>query len=91
LEKLQKELQELIATLPNADEFHSRLESLISMYPFNEYEYIIATLLAAKRLSFDEYIELREAYIARNLFLYIFEISAPRSFGEHGRRGILKN
>jgi hypothetical protein len=90
LEKLQKELQKLIATLPDADEFHSRLESLISMYPFNEYEYIIATLLAAKRLSFDEYIELRDAYIARNLFLYIFEISAPRSFGEAWAQGHLK-
>jgi hypothetical protein len=90
MEKLQKELQKLIATLPNAEVFRSRLESLVSMYPFNEYEYIIAALLTAGKLSYDEYIELRDSYIARNMFLYVFEIGAPRGFGEAWAQGQLK-
>jgi len=33
-------------------------------------------------LSLDEYYELRDEYISRNMFLYVFEISAPKGFGE---------
>ncbi len=90
MELLRKTLDELIATLPDANAFRSSLETLISVYPFNEYEYIIATLLAAGKLSREEYIDLRDTYIARNLFLYIFEISAPRRFGEASAQGHLK-
>ncbi len=90
MEELRKELDDLVAALPNAEAFRSSLETLVSVYPFNEYEYIIATLLAADRLTHDEYVELRDAYIARNLFLYIFEISAPRGFGEAWAQGHLK-
>lgn len=90
MEKLQSELDSLIATLSNVNAFRESLENLVSVYPFNEYEYIIATLLAADKLTHDEYIELRDSYIARNMFLYIFEISAPRGFGEAWAQGNLK-
>ncbi len=90
MEKLRAELDDFIATLPNAEAFRASLDTLISVYPFNEYEYIIAALLAANKLTHDEYTELRDAYIARNLFLYIFEISAPRGFGEAWAQGHLK-
>lgn len=90
MEKLQQELERLIATLPNADAFRASLETLVSVYPFNDYEYIIATLLATDKLTHDEYVELRDAYIARNMFLYIFEIGAPRGFGEAWAQGHLK-
>jgi len=63
---------------------------LISVYPFNEYEFIISTLLGADVLSLDDYYVLRDEYIARNLYLYIFEISAPRGFGELWSQGHLK-
>jgi len=82
VEKLQKELDRLIATLPNAAAFRAGLAELVSMYPFDDYEYIIATLLAADKLTYDEYIRLRAGYLARNRFMYIFEISAPRGFGD---------
>ena len=75
---------------PTRSAFRSNLETLVSVYPFNEYEYIIAALLAASKLTHDEYVELRDAYIARNMFLYIFEISAPRGFGEAWAQGHLK-
>ena len=38
----------------------------------------------------DEYYELRDDYIARNLYMYVFEISAPRGFGEAWAQGHLK-
>lgn len=90
MERLRSELDSLISALPNAEAFRSSLETLVSVYPFNEYEYIIATLLAAGKLTHDEYVELRDAYLARNLFLYIFEIGAPRGFGEAWAQGHLK-
>ena len=41
-------------------------------------------------LTLDGYYDLRDNYIARNLYLYIFEISAPRTFGESWAQGHLK-
>ena len=89
MEKLKEELDRLIATLPNEADFRQKLSDLFSVYPFNEYEYIISTLLAAEKLTFDEYLDLRDGYISRNRFLYIFEISAPRGFGEAWAQGHL--
>lgn len=90
MERLQEELDSLLAQLPEEPEIRDRLNTLVSVYPFNEYEYIIATLLAKDLLTLDGYHELRDNYIHRNLFLYIFEISAPRSFGEAWAQGHLK-
>ena len=90
METLQAELERLIAQLDNAEEIKSRVETLISVYPFNEYEYVISTLLGAGVLSLEDYYVLRDEYIARNMFLYIFEISAPRGFGELWAQGHLK-
>lgn len=90
MEHLQKELQRLLAVLPNEQEVRDRLQNLVSVYPFNEYEYIISTLLAMDALSLGDYQQLRDEYIARNLYLYIFEISSPRGFGEAWAQGHLK-
>lgn len=90
MEKLKQELDRLIATLPNAVDFRQRLQDLFSVYPFNEYEYIISALLSADKLTFDDYIELRDSYMERNTFLYIFEIAGPRTFGEAWAQSHLK-
>ena len=90
MEKLRAELDELIIRLPDAGSLRERLETLLSVYPFNEYEFIIAHLLAADVLAVDDYQLLRDEYIARNLYLYVFEISAPRGFGETWAQGHLK-
>jgi len=82
MEKLTEQLDQLIDRLTYADDFRSELVSLRSIYPFNKYEYIISTLLAKDKLSFDEYLHIRDDYINRNLYLYIFEITAPRGFGD---------
>ena len=46
MERLKQELDRLINTLPNEVDFRRKLESLVSVYPFNEYEYVISALLA---------------------------------------------
>ena len=90
MEKLQAELDQLISKLDHAEDVKDRIETLISVYPFNEYEYVISTLLGADVLTLDDYYLLRDEYIARNMFLFIFEISAPRGFGEQWAQGHLK-
>ena len=90
MEHLREELDSLLAQVPNEHEVRDRLQTLVSVYPFNEYEYIISTLLAMDVLTWDGYQELRDTYIARNLYLYVFEISAPRTFGEAWAQGHLK-
>jgi hypothetical protein len=90
MEYLEKELRRVLAALPNEQEVLARLQDLVSVYPFNEYEYLISTLLAMDALTLDDYYLLRDEYISRNLYLYIFEISSPRGFGEAWAQGHLK-
>ncbi len=92
METLKKNLEKLISTLSteDRDKLKNRLEDLISVYPFNEYEYIISSLLGLGKITLDNYLEIRDEYIARNMYLYIFEISAPRGFGEQWAQGHLK-
>ena len=90
MEQLEQELDRLISKLPNEAQLREQLDRLVSLYPFNEYEFIIATLLGSDLLSLAAYHELRDRYLERNYFLYIFEISAPRKFGESWAQGHLK-
>ena len=53
-----------------------------SIFPFNEYEHLICHLIEIKGLTFEAYIEIRTEYVRQNPNLWIFEISAPRGFGE---------
>ena len=84
------QLQQLLNRLDDAIEVRASLDSLISVYPFSEFEYIISHLLSANKLSIEDYYELRDDYIHRNLYLYLFEISAPRGFGERWAHGHLR-
>ncbi len=85
-------MEKLIDSLSKEDreKLKNRLDDLISAYPFNEYEYIISSLLGLGKITLDDYLEIRDEYIARNMYLYIFEISAPRGFGEQWAQGHLK-
>jgi hypothetical protein len=82
MEILNEELDKLIEKLEKSSDFRNDLDSVKSVYPFSRYEYIISTLLAKDILPYEEYLDLRDTYINRNLFLYVFEISAPRGFGD---------
>src|SRR5574337_21973 len=90
MEKLKAHLDALIDSLPDATALKTKLSELYSVYPFNEFEYVISTLLGRGVLTLDQYYELRDGYIERNAFLYIFEISGPRTFGEAWAQGHLK-
>ncbi|KKQ73764.1 MAG: hypothetical protein US94_C0026G0011 [Berkelbacteria bacterium GW2011_GWB1_38_5] len=89
---LKQQLEKLIDSLSaeNQEKLKNRLDDLISVYPFNEYEFIISSLLGLDKITLDDYLEVRDEYIARNMYLYIFEISAPRGFGEQWAQGHLK-
>ena len=92
MEILKKRLKKVISKLSSQQRkvLKNRLDDLISVYPFNEYEYIISSLLGLEKINLDDYLEIRDEYIARNMYLYIFEISAPRGFGEQWAQGHLK-
>ncbi len=90
MEQLRAQLEEWVSRLEDADAISEKLEALASVYPFNEYEYMISTLLGRDALTLDEYYILRDEYIERNLYLYVFEIGAPRGFGEVWAQGHLK-
>ena len=53
-----------------------------SIFPFNEYEHLICNLINRGGLSYAQYIEIRNEYVSENPNLWIYEISAPRGFGE---------
>jgi len=89
METLRKQLDDLVAALPDAASVRARVDEVYSVYPFNEFEYVIATLLGRDALSIDQYYEMRDSYMERNAFLYIFEISAPRTFGDAWAQGHL--
>ncbi len=58
------------------------LASLYSVYPFNKFEYVISHLIGTGAISLQQYLDMRNAYLERNKYLYVFEITAPRTFGE---------
>lgn len=87
MEKLIKDLKNQIATMNKSsnskynlsDEF---LDSLYSVYPFNKFEYIISHLIGTDTITLQQYLDIRNSYLERNKYLYVFEITAPRTFGE---------
>jgi hypothetical protein len=68
-----------------------------AIFPFNEYEHLICRLMNIDGITLDQYLDIRNEYISGNPNLWIFEISAPRGFGEkfaqtyiHGKCEALK-
>ena len=53
-----------------------------SIFPFNEYEHLICNLINRGGLKYSQYIDIRSDYMRENPNLWIYEISAPRGFGE---------
>ena len=87
MEKLSKELKAQIAAMKNANGRKYNLsdevlDSLYSVYPFNKFEYIISHLIGTDTITLQQYLDIRNRYLERNKYLYVFEITAPRTFGE---------
>lgn len=53
-----------------------------AVFPFNEFEHLICNLIEKNGLTYEQYLDIRTEYIDANPYLWIFEISAPRGFGE---------
>ncbi|MDE6713158.1 MAG: hypothetical protein K2K20_05425 [Lachnospiraceae bacterium] len=87
MEKLVKELKSQIEIMNKmsgkkynlSDEV---LDNLYSVYPFNKFEYIISHLIGTDTITLQQYLDIRNKYLERNKYLYVFEITAPRTFGE---------
>lgn len=85
MEKLILELKKQIKKLPTniSDKLSDEvLEKLYSVYPFNRFEYVLSHLIAKGIITLDNYVDIRNCYLNRNKYLYLFEITAPRTFGE---------
>jgi len=87
MDELNRELEKHILQL--AEKFQGQfdlsdafLNRFYSVYPFNRFEYIISHLIAGGVMNVDKYLELRNNYLEQNKYLYLFEINAPRKFGE---------
>ena len=92
MEILKEQLDKLIKKLSekDRDNLENKLKSLMSVYPFNEYEYIISNLLAMDIIDLKDYHKIRKDYIDRSLYLYIFEITSPTKFGISWAQGHIK-
>lgn len=75
IQSFEGEKQELEKIIQEIEKDHS-------VYPFNEYEHLTCLLIENKGLTYEKYLEIRTDYINSNPNLWIFEISAPRTFWE---------
>jgi len=69
MEQLKEKLLDLVKELEteHKDQVMARLENLVSVFPFNEYEFLISSLMGYGKITLDDYYELRDDYIARNM------------------------
>lgn len=83
IKQLKKHLENLAKNLNPKDQWllNARLSSLKSVFPFNEYEYILMFLLDKGTITFKQYEKLRDEYVSSNPYLELYSI-APRVFGE---------
>jgi hypothetical protein len=82
-DELRAYLDQLTLSLKGSDKdtLNARLSSLVSRFPFNEYEFIIMFLRDKGVLTFADYDKLRANYVLANKYLDLFEL-APRIFGQ---------
>ncbi len=82
-QQLREYLDKFIETLEPQDRdlLEARLQSLVSVFPFNEYEYILMFLRDRSVITFDNYEDLRNTYVSANKYLNLYGL-APRIFGQ---------
>ena len=83
LAKLKSYLEELSLRLESSDKtlLEARLKGLVSVFPFNEYEYILMFFRDKNIISFEDYEKLRSDYVQSNRYLSLYDLS-PRVFGQ---------
>jgi len=91
LRELQQHLDHLVASLVPEERqvLEARLQGLVSVFPFNEYEFVLMFLRDREVISFEDYEALRNNYVSANRYLDLFGL-APRVFGQvWGERHIM--
>jgi hypothetical protein len=83
MDQLSQKLDSLISELSEDKQkiIRTRLSGLVSVYPFNEYEYIISSLMGLGKITLKDYEEIREEYVTRNKYLQLYTITSPTGFG----------
>jgi len=83
LRELRQYLDQLSSSLvPEEREIlEARLQGLVSVFPFSEYEFILMFLRDRAVISFEDYEKLRDNYVSANRYLGLFSL-APRVFGQ---------
>jgi hypothetical protein len=83
LAKLKSYLEELSLRLESSDKtlLEARLKGLVSVFPFNEYEYILMFFRDKNIISFEDYEKLRSDYVQSNRYLSLYDLS-PRIFNQ---------
>lgn len=85
MEQLNATLGKYIARLPQLRQqwLYEQMNRIAdpSAYPFNPYEFAFTHLIDAGVLTIEDYQRIREDYLVRNPYLYLFEM-APRTFGQ---------
>jgi len=83
LRELRQYLEQLSSSLePEEREvLQARLQGLVSVFPFSEYEFILMFLRDREVISFEDYEKLRDNYVSANRYLDLFGL-APRVFGQ---------
>lgn len=83
LQELRAYLDSLIGTLKHEDRklLEARLKGLVSVFPFNEYEFILTFLVEHRVIRLADYEKLRNNYVSSNRYLNLFGL-APRIFGQ---------
>lgn len=78
MEKLREQLDELIERLENAEDFRVELENLKSVYPFNEFEFIISNLLGRNKITLEEYKKIRKSYVDGDKYQRLYDLSSKK-------------
>jgi hypothetical protein len=82
-QQLREYLDRMVLTLDKKDRamLEARLQSLVSVFPFNEYEFVLMFLRDRSVITFAQYEDLRSNYVAANKYLNLYGL-APRIFGQ---------
>lgn len=75
--QLRQYLDRFVSTLDrsNRELLDARLQGLVSVFPFNEYEYILMFLLGKNVIRFEQYEKLRDTYVSANRYLELYGLA----------------
>ncbi len=80
MKQLKEELDLLVKKTGNAEKIIEKASGEKSVFPFSSIGKVMAYLLAAGVISYEEYLKLSMEYTERNKYLYLFDM-APRNMG----------